>query len=984
MSDERAADRWATLGLAGALLAAFAGMALTRVPEHVPMYTVSFQGWPRLGFYLVAALCLAWTGTHVAAFRWDDAPAGGAWWRTRGAAWLLGWLGVALALALYNWIQLRRDLADPAGPMLWIASMLMAVVAVAPSLRGDVAGAWRSMVGERRWQWLLLGGILAVGIVVRFANLAGVPMNVQADEGDRAASALNIIDGLAPRSWFDAGWYHINMVYFRLLAGTFGLLGIGVAEGRVLSAVSGTIFLLTVAWIGIRHFNWRLGLIATALAATGAFVLQFSRTIMESGILATLWALSVAGFLEGARTRRAWPYALAGLCGGLSLYTYPSARLWALGAVLTVAALWLHGRGQRWAIARGATIAAIVSLVAVLPFLAHLEREPNRATIRYQETTVLSPLNQTRLEYTRPNMPLPELMAIQVERSLGVFDRYRDGSGFLPTSQPLFPLPLAALLLIGAVYALLRSFADPRAAVLSLWFWLGLSGVILTVETPAAQRAAGLLITLPLLPALLLDEIAGRVPAVARVLGALRRSPAAPSPDGTAITRATAVGLVLMVVVATVWQTNFYFNVYGSMTEPWSYSSDEGRQVAALGEVGPVYSMEVSEHMVISGWVRFMAREARASAIPNPGQQLPVLDMDEPPVNPPGPRSIVHVPKPGDGVSFLLYGANQTAYASLVEALYPGGALLPPVDDRVAYQAPPEAVDRTRGVTVINGAGEPLGTVDTFGVLPAALALPGQVEWRAGIRITRSGRHRFELAAPQAATLLIDGVTVAETSGGPVRQDVELARGLHFVQVKADVQSRADAITLRRSRMLEAGTGTATLRAFEPTATYALMDAPWGLLGRAIPQGESAASPRVRMFLDLTLSAAFMHNIEPLPRPGQIVWRGTLLAPRSGVYRMAFATDAPLRLEIDGQSIAVQQERAETWDKVKEGTPIELTAGPHPIVVTMQMPEGGRTLIRWVWAPPLADGRRDVEGDWAMVPPMVLRPETPVWLGSRP
>ena len=42
---------------------------------------------------------------------------------------------------------------------------------------------------------------------------------------------------------------------------------------------------------------------------------------------------------------------------------------------------------------------------------------------------------------------LPELVALQVERTLGLFDRYPDGGGFMPNGRPLFGQPLAALTL---------------------------------------------------------------------------------------------------------------------------------------------------------------------------------------------------------------------------------------------------------------------------------------------------------------------------------------------------------------------------------------------------------------------------------------------------------------------------------------------------------------------------------------------------------
>src|SRR5206468_3772299 len=104
----------------------------------------------------------------------------------------------------------------------------------------------------------------------------------------------------------------------------------------------------------------RIGLVATALAAGMNLTLQHSRLLSEAGLTGLLWAISMAGFLDGARWGRPWAWAVAGLAGGLSLYFYPAARLWPVGAVLTVILLWLHGRDRR--LLPGFAIAALAAL----------------------------------------------------------------------------------------------------------------------------------------------------------------------------------------------------------------------------------------------------------------------------------------------------------------------------------------------------------------------------------------------------------------------------------------------------------------------------------------------------------------------------------------------------------------------------------------------------------------------------------------------
>jgi hypothetical protein len=123
-------------------------------------------------------------------------------------------------------------------------------------------------------------------------------------------------------------------------------------------AIAGTAFVGVVAWIGCRNFNWRTGLLATALATTGALFVQQSRFIGESGITSLLWA--------------------------------------------------------------------VAALTTVAPFLVHLESHPDEVTTRYNETSVLAAQNQSRLSHLIPPVSTPELLALQLERTLGMFDRYEE------------------------------------------------------------------------------------------------------------------------------------------------------------------------------------------------------------------------------------------------------------------------------------------------------------------------------------------------------------------------------------------------------------------------------------------------------------------------------------------------------------------------------------------------------------------------------
>ncbi len=969
----QSSDRRLAAGFAISVVLCIVAMMATVAPNDAFPVATTFDGIPRLILYLAAGIALAATARGR---RQQDAPGQPDGSHGGEDRWLTTWLGLAVLVAVVNAVRLDRDISALGAGYVWLLSLAFVIVALIPSFMSAARGA-ASLRWRNRWS-LTLAVILLVAFVARFFALASVPVNVQADEGDRAASALDVLDGIAPTSWFESGWFYVNMVYFRLLALFFDIFGVGVVQGRLLNALAGFVIVCAVAWIGFRHFDRRVGLVATALAAVSPLALQFSRTIAESGVGAALFALSLAGFLEGGRTGRTWGYGVAGLAGGLSLYTYSSARSWPIAAVATIVVLLLFKKGSRRGILRGAAVAAVAALVAVLPFAAHIRGHPDELELRFQQTSVLSAENRGRLVYIRPDMRLGEVMALQFERSLGLFDRYEDESQFLPSGKPIFPKILAVLTLLGIFYASARGFRDPRLAILAVWFWIGLSGVILTVETPAAQRAAVLVVTLPLLAAIALMELASRVAPTLRYARArwVRPELAQASDSGSGhVTSIVDACVAATVLVLMVLQGLAYFVDYRSRTGPWSSTTIESLQVAELGADGPVYALESSQHMVTSGWVRFIARGAHTGSIPNPGSQLPVIAPDEPYADLPW-RQRVPVPAKNEIMSFILYGTEQLPYLTLLRDLYGRGEVRPLRDGRTVFRVPPEAPTRWLGV-VVHADGQRLGVTDGFGQIPTSATLPARLSWTSGIRVARPGLHRLELRAPVGSTLLLDGVFVA--AGGGVQSVVRTVRvpsGLHLVELSADVSSHKDTVELRWSGSLSPTGRNPAARPFVPAQTYPAMTAPWGLLTE-IRNGNgggvaNATPSQTWPTLTTTLAAGFVNIPDPLPNPAMVDWRGFLLVPRAGSYRMAFQSDGALTVTLDGRELS----SAAVAQALGKG--IRLTRGRHSVLITLRPKSTQPTFARWQWIPPRADGRPDPLGAWLIVPPGVLRPADPV------
>ena len=98
------------------------------------------------------------------------------------------------------------------------------------------------------------------------------------------------------------------------------------------------------------------------------------------------------------------------MAGGLSLYFYPSGRLWAVLAALWCAYLFVHGLGgRRLSIVRGIVLAALAALLIVMgPYWSHVTTSPEAFqtfTLRAKETSI----------FTNDNPDAPGLLPPRVE-----------------------------------------------------------------------------------------------------------------------------------------------------------------------------------------------------------------------------------------------------------------------------------------------------------------------------------------------------------------------------------------------------------------------------------------------------------------------------------------------------------------------------------------------------------------------------------------
>ncbi|MFI5179806.1 MAG: glycosyltransferase family 39 protein [Thermoanaerobaculia bacterium] len=861
----------------------------------------------------------------------------------RGAIALRVCLTGAIASVLGALVALGRDVKSPTAVRLWLLGSALLVVGGAAA---GTAGSWPSCWRITRWPGTrvrrvlavaVLAAVLLVAALARFVALDRIPLGINADEGDRAAVSIQMLRGFNDESLFGRGWYHISNVYFRTLAGFMEIFGVSVAGARTLGAFAGFVTLVVLLILAIRHFGWRAGVFSATLLSVMGAALMFSRETTEAGPTAMFWTISAACFLEAARRGRALAWIGAGLAGGMSFYFYPTGRLWVVLAVFFGCYLLVRGLlgVSRIQILRGLALAALASFCTISPFLLMARREPGEFTVRARETTIFVKENPRRLSYYREDWNLGQLLAAQLERSVGIFDRFGDNNYFWPTGRPILSPMLAVFALLG-LGAMALQWRDPRLAFLTLWFWTGFVGVIVTVETPALQRMTSAIPVVALFAALVLDDLARRLEETSRDPAEQRRR------------RLAATGVAaLLVLVMSMAEARFFFGE-NARKRYWPYPNAEGDAVARFGADSWAISLGDSFHMLNSGWVRLLAPNAHRAGVLSPGSALP---LPLPPVR---------------DLAFFVY-PRQPYFLPYLKEVYPGGALTrvthePNVQVLDVYRVPLALWRATRGALALPPGGVPVAVQRLGDPPPGPLHAPSRMKWAAWLRVPRYWNYSFRIG-PGPARLAIDGVEILTVKRGASSAvaTVNLIRGDHEVLYDGLLTSVAEPALFEWAvaDLHDPGEAPVLPHWERPLASVltASLGRPGGLLGVLHP----AEGPDQRR-LDGAVATGSLMDEDLVRPPFTVLWTGLLRVPVTGRWGFTFYTHGgTVELRADGRTLlrtVGDEEHQSQFDR-------ELAAGTYAIELTYQVARSPGA-IEWAWTPP--------GGSSSIVPPSALLP----------
>jgi hypothetical protein len=373
----------------------------------------------------------------------------------------------------------------------------------------------------RHWSFVIALPLFTWGL--RLCCLETVPPGWRDDELINIhALSGELLAGRFPLYFTGASGH--EPLYHYLLAGVHAVLGFNVLSGHFLSIALGTLTVALAFSLTCRLFGRATAAVASLALTISFWSLMYSRTAIRHIslpplVLATFYVFW-RSFTNRSRTsntctalrmqcRCIKSHILLGFMLGVSLYTYPAARLLPVLFILFAIYLALFHRAwfnRHW---RGFLLALAVMVVLALPLgIAIAQGRTEAAAQGIGADARLDELAAPLRELQAGN---PCLLLESTWTTLGMFNITGDPEWLynIP-GRPVFNLLGGALLWAGVALCLYR-WRQPRYFFLLLWLGLGLSPAF--VSTPPASLSHTILAqpAAYILPALILAEAKSQI-----------------------------------------------------------------------------------------------------------------------------------------------------------------------------------------------------------------------------------------------------------------------------------------------------------------------------------------------------------------------------------------------------------------------------------------------------------------------------------------
>jgi 4-amino-4-deoxy-L-arabinose transferase-like glycosyltransferase len=351
---------------------------------------------------------------------------------------------------------------------------------------------------RRRLEWLAMGFIVFIALVVRVHQLGVFPDTVLADEADNAQNAVRILYGQHPENgFFGLDWTAQPAFSIYKEAAFIAILGFNVMAMRLPSALISAFALIPFYLLLRRQFSAAPSLFATVRLATNVWYLNFSRSgwncidISFYMLMAMLCLVRALDNIESSSDspRAKWIYfAAAGFFCALGLYGYPSGRAITLAVTLFFPIALLIHRQQYRTLVLGYALLFAVETLLFAPQGINAIRNWEHFNGR---TKVVSILNNPDYQAD----PGGTLLS-QLEKNIrGAWDgRVNNTAQYSPVGEPLLDRFTGILTLAGMLLTVILASLR-RQPETWLWWLMLLTGwlliQVLTTNTPNGARGVG-------------------------------------------------------------------------------------------------------------------------------------------------------------------------------------------------------------------------------------------------------------------------------------------------------------------------------------------------------------------------------------------------------------------------------------------------------------------------------------------------------------
>ncbi|NIO70302.1 MAG: hypothetical protein GTN71_15070 [Anaerolineae bacterium] len=333
--------------------------------------------------------------------------------------------------------------------------------------------------------------ILLVAAAFRLYHLDLVPPGLQHDEIFKAKGALRILDGtLLVFSEPNAGELPLFMY---LVALSFQLLGKNLLAIRLAAVACGLAGILACWLLARELFGRWVGLLSAAFLAVSFWHVFDSRVGLEPIMVPLMATLSFYFLWLGLHRGGYRFFALAGLCLGLSTYTYQSGVLVPVTALLFVLYLLVVDKGLVRKHLEGLVLLFAIALLVFAP-LGHY------VLTHYQ--TSMARVGQLSHHFNLLLSGDPRPVLEDGLKVAGMFSWQGDPEWrYNVAGRPVFDWITSVAFYAGLLICVLR-IKKPQYGLLLLWLPVNLLASAVTPPSPSSLRALGAIVPIYLMPAL--------------------------------------------------------------------------------------------------------------------------------------------------------------------------------------------------------------------------------------------------------------------------------------------------------------------------------------------------------------------------------------------------------------------------------------------------------------------------------------------------